>query len=135
MWVASVHVKNLESSLHFYRDVLGLKVRLDARRYKWIELGPDEPCAKIGLSEVSKSESASKTGIATGIVFDTDNLTRLHRRLAAKGVKFTRVPTKTLWGGLIADFLDPDGNELEVVQDPTHYAQDFPPEGKESIRG
>jgi len=134
VWVASVHVRNLERALLFYREVLGLKVQLDARRYKWVELGPDEPCTKIGLSEVPKSESG-RTGVVTGIVFDTDNITKLHRKLSAKGVKFTRSPTKTPWGGLIANFLDPDGNELEVVQDPTHYAQDFPPKGKASIRG
>jgi hypothetical protein len=25
------------------------------------------------------------------------------------------------WGGIVADFLDPDNNELEVVEDPDHY--------------
>jgi lactoylglutathione lyase len=134
VWVATVHVRDLGRALDFYRDVLGLKVRLDARKFKWIELGPDEPYAKIGLSEVSNSELMKKVGVVTGIVFDTDNITKLHQRLSANGVKFTRSPTKTPWGGMVADFLDPDGNEIEVVQDPTHYDQDFPPEGAISLR-
>ena len=30
-------------------------------------------------------------------------------------------PTKMEWGGIVADFLDPDNNILEVVQDKKHY--------------
>jgi len=29
------------------------------------------------------------------------------------------------WGGIVADFLDPDDNELEVVQDPEHYKRNY----------
>jgi extradiol dioxygenase family protein len=68
---------------------------LDARKYGWIELGPDEPHTKIGLREVSNRDAAGRVGVVMGVVFDTDDIIELHRRLKAKGVKFTRSPTKT----------------------------------------
>ncbi len=46
--------------------------------------------------------------------------------LKEHGVKFTLKPTKMPWGGIVADFLDPDNNELEVVQDPKHYERKYP---------
>lgn len=134
LWVATVHVRSMEKAVHFYRDILGLKVQLDARRYNWVEVGPDEPNAKIGIREASGDDASKRVGAITGIVFDTDDIEALYERLAQTGVEFTRRPTKTPWGGIIADFLDPDGNELEVVQDPSHYAQDFPPAGEHSLR-
>lgn len=45
--------------------------------------------------------------------------------LKEQGVKFTLKPTKMPWGGIVADFLDPDNNELEVVQDPKHYERKY----------
>ena len=67
-------------------------------------------------------------------MFETDDIFNLHERLSTQSVRFTRGPTKTPWGGMIADFLDPDWNEIEVVQDARHDDQGFPPEGKTSIR-
>jgi len=61
----------------------------------------------------------------TGIVFETDDIYALYERLPAEGVRFTLKPTEMPWGGIVADFLDPDGNELEVVQDPEHYKRKY----------
>ena len=47
---------------------------------------------------------------------------KLAARLRKAGVTFTHGPVKQPWGGWVADFLDPDGNELEVVHHPDHYA-------------
>ncbi|UCG45479.1 MAG: VOC family protein, partial [Candidatus Bathyarchaeota archaeon] len=76
----------------------------------------------IGLYATGKGSKGRKR---TGIVFDTDDIHALYERLKKQGVEFTRKPTKALWGGLVADFLDPDGNELEVVQDPEHYTRKY----------
>ena len=39
-----------------------------------------------------------------------------HAELAAKGVKFTMGPGKMPWGGYMAMFVDPDGNEFYLDQ-------------------
>jgi predicted enzyme related to lactoylglutathione lyase len=115
-----ITVSDLEPALTFYRDVLGLPLALDARQFNHIEVGPDEPLAKIGIEATGKP---SKQRNWTGIVFDTDDIYTLYDRLIQAGVTFTLKPTKMPWGGIVANFLDPDKNELQVVQDPEHYTR------------
>lgn len=122
VWVATVRVGDLEREIRFYRDVLGLPIVLDARpNFAWVELGPEEPLCKIGLNGEAEPEAPDRSARSTGIVLETDDLEALVARLKAAGVRFTREPRKAPWGGTVADFLDPEGNELEVVFDPGHY--------------
>jgi predicted enzyme related to lactoylglutathione lyase len=120
VWLAMIPVSDLNRAMKFYNETLGLRIALDARAFSHVEVGPDEPLAKIGLSATGQQSSEKRR---SGIVLDTDDIFALHRRLKERGVVFTLEPTKMPWGGIVADFLDPDNNELEVVQDPDHYAR------------
>jgi len=113
-----IRVSNMDEALKFYSETLGLQIVLDARMFNHAEVGPAEPLAKIGLYATGKKSKRRKR---TGIVFDTDDIYKLYETLKKKGVKFTMKPTKMEWGGIAADFLDPDNNILEVVQDEDHY--------------
>ena len=126
VWVVGIPVADFERSLAFYRDLLGFKVQLDGRFFNWMELGPDEPLCKIGLAEVKGEDVGRKPGGPTGITLDTDDIHEFHRRLTASGVKFTLPPTKQPWGGMMGEFLDPEGNHLTVVQDAEHYTRTVP---------
>lgn len=118
-----IHVADMDQALKFYHDTLGLPIALDARTFNHAEVGPNEPLAKIGVHATGKKAKRIRR---TGIVFDTDDIYALYERLKKQGVEFTFNPTKMPWGGIVADFLDPDGNELEVVQDPEHYRRKYP---------
>ncbi len=120
LWLTMIRVSDMDEALRFYNEILGLPVALDAREFQHAEVGPDEPLAKIGLHATGKKRKRKRR---TGIVFDTDDIYALCERLKKRGVEFTLKPTKMPWGGIVADFLDPDNNELEVVQDPKHYAR------------
>lgn len=122
LWLTMIRVSDMDKALRFYSEILGLPVALDAREFNHAEVGPDEPLAKIGLHATGKK---SKRKRRTGIVFDTDNIYTFYETLKKRGVKFTLKPTKMPWGGIVADFLDPDNNELEVVQDPEHYTRNY----------
>ncbi len=122
LWLTMIRVSDMERALQFYNKILGLPIALEARAFNHAEVGPDEPSAKIGLHATGKKSKRKKR---TGIVFDTDDIYTLHRRLKKLGVKFTLKPTRMPWGGIVADFLDPDKNELEVVQDPKHYKREY----------
>jgi len=122
LWLTMIRVSDIDRALKFYDEILGLPVVLDARGFNHAEVGPNEPLAKIGLHATGKK---SKRKRRTGVVFDTDNIYALYERLQKRGVKFTLKPTKMPWGGIVADFLDPDNNELEVVQDPKHYTRNY----------
>ena len=121
VWVAAVKVADLDRALSFYRDVLGFTLRLENRKFGWIELGPEEPMCKVGLNLV-KGEAAVGTGPRrTGIILDVDDMAAFVANLKRAGTRVTREPVRGPWGGLVMDFLDPDGNELEAVFDPDHY--------------
>ena len=122
LWLTMIHVSDLDEAIKFYHEKLGLPIALEARKFNHAELGPDEPLAKIGLHATDRRKRRKKR---TGIVFDTDDIYALYERLSAEGVRFTLKPTKMPRGGIVADFLDPDGNELEVVQDPEHYTRKY----------
>jgi len=122
LWLTIIRVSDMDRALRFYNKILGLPMALDARVFNHAEVGPDEPLAKIGLHATGKK---SKRKRRTGIVFDTDDIYALYERLIKRGVKFTLKPTKMSWGGIVADFLDPDNNELEVVQDAKHYTRNY----------
>ncbi len=124
LWLTMIHVSDIERALKFYSEILGLPIALDARMFNHAEVGPEEPLAKIGLHA---TDEEAKKKRRTGIVLDTDDIYAFYERLKKQGVKFTRKPTKMPWGGIAADFLDPDNNELEVVQDPDHYTRNYPP--------
>ena len=122
LWLTMIQVSGMDRALKFYHEILGLPVALDARVFNHAEVGPNEPLAKIGIHATGKK---SKNKRRTGIVFDTDDIYALYERLRKQGVKFTRKPAKTAWGGIVAGFLDPDNNEFEVVQDPQHYKRKY----------
>lgn len=117
-----IRVSDMDRALRFYNEILGLPIALDARMFSHAEVGPDEPQAKIGLYATDKKSTRKRR---TGIVLDTDDIYALYERLKKHGVRFTLKPTKMPWGGIVADFLDPDNNELEVVQDPEHYKREY----------
>ncbi|MFB0569031.1 MAG: VOC family protein [Nitrososphaeria archaeon] len=122
LWLTMIRVSNMDRALQFYHETLGLPIALEARMFNHVEVGPDEPLAKIGMHETGRKAKRKRR---TGIVFETDDIYALCKRLSKKGVKFTLKPTKMPWGGVVADFLDSDNNELEVVQDPEHYRRDY----------
>ena len=122
LWLAMIEVSDMDKAIEFYHNNLGLPIALDARAFNHVEVGPDEPMAKIGLHLTDK-KSIEKN--PTGVVFDTDNIYALFERLKEQGVVFTQEPTKMPWGSIVADFLDPFNNELEVVQDPDHYTREY----------
>ncbi len=122
LWLAMIEVSDMDKAVEFYHKILGLPIALDARAFNHVEVGPDEPLAKIGLHLTDKKSNERNP---TGVVFDTDNIYALCERLKEQGIVFTQEPTKMTWGSIVANFLDPFNNELEVVQDPDHYTREY----------
>jgi len=123
IWTVSVPVTGFDKALSFYRDLLGFRVQLDGRMFNWMELGPDEPGSKVGIYEYKEGLPGRRPGETTGLNFDTDDIHELHRKLVAKDAQIILPPTRQAWGGIIMDFKDFDGNQLEATQDPEHYSR------------
>lgn len=54
LWLTMIRVSDVDRALQFYNEILGLPIALDARGFNHLEVGPDEPLAKIGLHVTGK---------------------------------------------------------------------------------
>jgi catechol 2,3-dioxygenase-like lactoylglutathione lyase family enzyme len=123
---ANVVVRDLPAAQRFYGDVLGL-ARGDAlpgvgwtefRLPKGASLGVFQPRQDAYDDPQDYLDDVAHIGEPTGIAFTTDDLPALHAALAERGVRFPRAPERAAWGGMEAEFEDPDGNRFAVVQRP-----------------
>jgi len=119
-----------ETSLAFYRDVLGFEVRNDVGQgaMRWITVGsPDQPQVSIvlhppavdpGLTDDERRtirELMAKGSYAT-LVFATHDLAGTFDALVAGGAEVTQEPTDQPWGLRDAAVRDPAGNHLRINQ-------------------
>lgn len=58
----------------------------------------------------------AQVGGFSNIAWECDDLEATYEALKAKGVEFTQAPTRRFWGGVEAQFQDPDGNVFMLHQ-------------------
>ena len=120
----SVFVLNQDKAHDFYVNKLGFKVHTDAAYgpgMRWLTVTPpDQPNLEISLMSIDEgvmfsAESAkqmrelvSKGTFGFG-VFECNDLYATYEELKAKGVEFSKPPTKEFYG-LEALFKDDSGN-------------------------
>ena len=49
---------------------------------------------------------------------DVEDIHAAHERLSDAGVEFIRPPEREHWGGWVCTFADPDGNILQLLEQP-----------------
>jgi len=109
IWDITFAVTDLKRAVDFYENVLGLQKKYEYASYAGFDCGGVE----IGLQPGEKTEEIIDAPCVDFLVDDVDETYRL---LKGKGVKFSKEPHDTPWGGRIALFRDPDGNPLQLVQ-------------------
>jgi catechol 2,3-dioxygenase-like lactoylglutathione lyase family enzyme len=82
------------------------------------QAGPTELVVEAVAADDHEEELAL-VGRFTGLSFTVANVAERHAQLSALGVPFTGAPERQAWGGVLATFQDPSGNELQIVQPPT----------------
>jgi catechol 2,3-dioxygenase-like lactoylglutathione lyase family enzyme len=112
-----LHPLDRATSVHFYRDVLGLAV---AR-----EFGPAESPGTVfflgnGLLEVSGAGGADQAA-GFAIWVQVRDVAAEHRRLAELGVSIRRAPRTEPWGLIECWILDPDGVPIVLVEVPPDH--------------
>jgi catechol 2,3-dioxygenase-like lactoylglutathione lyase family enzyme len=109
----TVSVSNMDAAVHFYSEVLGLKL---AYRFgdHWasVEIGKG---LTIGLHPASAESPAGRRGSMTIGLELSGSIQDAVRTLEAKGVKFAG-PINEGKSGSFVSFEDPDGNRLYLAQ-------------------
>ncbi len=124
----NITVNDVDESVAFYRDALGLEVRNDVASggHRWVTLGSEEqPELGIVLSEphAGRSQADGDTlqelvtkGVLGPIVFWTDDLDATFETLRAAGAEVLQEPIDQPWGPRDAAFRDPSGNMIRLTQ-------------------
>ena len=112
-----VRVTDLERSLYFYRDLLGLKEqrRMDNERGRFtlVFLGaPGNPEAQVELTYNWDSETYTMGRAFGHLAYEVDDLYTLCAKLAAAGVAINRPPRD----GHMAFVRSPDNVSIELLQ-------------------
>ena len=110
MLIGTEHVGRL---LSFYRDVLGLQTEMENEEFAVFRASAG-PQLAIGRHSEVKGKSRDPNRVM--VDFAVDNCQAECERLSKQGVEFIRTPSQDQ-GFIIATFLDPDGNVLQLFQE------------------
>lgn len=113
-----LYAADLNRSIAFYRDELGLEFRFERDGYAEFDTGP----TRFGLFERSRlgdlvGEVADPGGPAGEVLFLVDDVDAEAERLRAAGVEILTGPVDRPWGHRTLHLLDPDGHVVELAQE------------------
>jgi len=125
-----ITVNDLDRSLAFYRDALGLEVRNDVASdgFRWVTLGSaSQPAPEIVLSQPHAGRSQADgdalqelltKGVLPMTVFRTDDVDATFEKVRAFGAEVLQEPIDQPWGPRDCAFRDPSGNMVRISQAP-----------------
>jgi lactoylglutathione lyase len=117
---AILFVADLERSITFYRDLIGLPFRFAVEGYAEFatEGAKFSLFARSGLQElIGREAPAGEVPWPQGeVAFFVDDVDGEHERLAAAGVRVLAPPTDRPWGERTLHVADPDGNVVELTR-------------------
>ena len=118
-----MRVNNLDETIRFYRDVLGLEVserHQSPRGSQLAFLRVPNSDEEIELCAYPASGRVEVPEDLVHLAFEVDDLDRTIAALAAKGVKITDGPTTSSSGGRFCFIDAPDKYEIELIERPRH---------------
>ena len=112
-------VTDLEKTVSFYRDVLGLQEirrHTSGRGSQLVFLKAPQSDEEIELCKFDESGPVVVGPDLTHLAFEVDDLENFARESASKGYPLSDGPHKTSGGGVIAFVDAPEGYEIELIQ-------------------
>jgi lactoylglutathione lyase len=112
-------VNDLERTVRFYKDVLGLE---EIRRHKsprgseLVFLKAPESDEQIELCHFPDAGPVQVQADLTHLAFEVDDLSEFARHLSSLGLKYSDGPTTTSTGTVFAFIDAPEGYEIELIQ-------------------
>lgn len=122
-----ITVNDPDQALTFYRDALGLEVRMDvaADGFRWVTVGAPGQDVAIVLSQPHGGRSQQEgdalqtlvtQGALQAAIFKSDNLDATFERVRASGAEVLQEPMSQPWGARDCAFRDPSGNLVRIAQ-------------------
>jgi lactoylglutathione lyase len=114
-------VNDLERTVAFYRDILGLQEVSRHKSPRGSELVFLKAPGSEELIEICQYPGSGPVNVPpdlTHLAFEVDDLDAFARELERKGVKLSDGPTRSSSGSLFAFVDAPEGYEIELMQLP-----------------
>jgi predicted enzyme related to lactoylglutathione lyase len=123
-----IPVHDPDEALAFYRDALGLEVRMDVASdgYRWVTVGAADQDLGIVLFQPhggrSQTEGDALLALVTqgslqAAIFRADDLDATFEKVRASGTaEVLQEPTSQPWGARDCAFRDPSGNLVRIAQ-------------------
>lgn len=111
---AIVFVSDMERSVAFYRDLLGLPLRFESSH--WTEFATQGATLALHASDEPEAAGGGGEGKAPGSCrpgLSVPDLDQFHRRMVANGVVCLQEP-RDVFGSRVALYSDPDGLSISV---------------------
>lgn len=124
----NITVNDVDESLPFYRDGLGLEVRNDvaSNGFRWVTLGsPTQPGLAIVISEPHAGRSQADgdalqelmvKGVLPMLVFSSADVDAAFDQVLSTGAEVLQEPIDQPWGPKDCAFRDPSGNMVRISQ-------------------
>jgi lactoylglutathione lyase len=112
-------LNDLERTVKFYRDILGLqevKRHKSPRGSELVFMKAPESEELIELCHFPGSESVQVQADLTHLAFEVDSLAEFEKHLAQHGLKYSDGPTTTSTGTVFAFIDAPEGYEIELIE-------------------
>ena len=112
-------VKDLEKTVSFYKDVLGLEEirrHTSGRGSQLVFLKARDSAEEIEICKFDQSGPVVVGPDLTHLAFEVDDLEKFARESASKGYPLSDGPHKTSGGSAIAFIDAPEGYEIELIQ-------------------
>jgi lactoylglutathione lyase len=112
-------VKDLEKTVSFYKDVLGLQEtrrHTSGRGSQLVFLKAPQSDEEIEVCKFDESGPVVVGPDLTHLAFEVDDLEKFAREAKAKGYPLSDGPHKTSGGSVIAFIDAPEGYEIELIQ-------------------
>ncbi len=115
-----VFVHDLNTAAAFFGDVLGLRVTAGRREQGYLVFDGGGSLNLVVESVPADAPENEQVliGRFTGVSFEVADIVAEHARLISGGVAFDGAPEGQAWGGVLATFRDPAGNQFQLVQYP-----------------
>ena len=114
-------VQDLEKTVSFYKDVLGLEEVNRHTSPRGSQLVFFKAPGSEELIEICKFDASGPVQVGqdiTHLAFEVDDLEAFAKHSAAKGYPLSDGPTQTSSGSVIAFIDAPEGYEVELIQRP-----------------
>ncbi len=105
-------IENMQKSVTFYRDVLGMKIKQESP--DWVEFVNESGRAVLGLHP-KRTKSSGPANMLVG--FNVNDIENVCKQLEEKSVKFYKKLTEESFGKH-AIIEDPDGHLISIAEIP-----------------